>query len=293
MKKLVCALMVVVGMSGSMFAQEDYAENGGFNPNSVRPIHVSQQMFRKTLWRMMDLREPQNKGFFSTTREISTILVDGVKAGKITPYVNDSLTRTMKIEEFIKNITLAGAEDDEFGDDGDDEWGDEDGGDDEWGDDEEGDDDFGDEDGGDDEPISNEYLSKDLYQLEIKEDMIFDRKRSRMYYDIQAMTLYVPSDNPDNLKGVEILIAAFKYQDMVKLFREDKRAIWFNRENNAEHKNMEDAFDLRLFSSFIRKVDNPDDLFIEDIEGSPEKGILGSQKKMFELMELEHNMWEF
>ena len=268
-----------------LYAQENFEENGGFNPHSVRPIHVSQQMYMRTIWRMMDLREPQNKGFMAFNRELSTILIDGVKAGKITPYYNDSLTRTMTIEDFIKNMTLAGA-DEESGDDG---FGGDGGFDDGFGGG------FGD-DGGEAEdvgPISNEYSAKDLYQIEIREDMIFDKKRSRMYYDIQAMNFYVPSDNPENLKGVELLICAFKYQDMVKLFKEDKRAYWFNRENNAQHRNMADAFDLRLFSSFIRKVDNADNKYIEDIEGSPEAGIIGSQKKMFELMEYEHNLWEF
>ena len=45
---------------------------------------------------------------------------------------------------------------------------------------------------------------------------------------------------------------------------------------------MADAFDLRLFASFIRKVDNADDYYIEDIEGSPEAGIVGSQRKSFQ-----------
>jgi len=289
MKKLV--FVMFISLASVSFAQDYFEENGGMNPNSVRQIHVSQQMYMKTIWRMMDLREPQNKGFFSYNRELSTILIDGVKSGKLTPYVNDSLSKTMNIEEFVKNITMAGMEDEEEGED--DGWGDEDddGGDDDW--DDEGEDDCDDEEEGEAGAVSNEYLPKELYQMEIKEDMIFDKKRSRMYFDIQALSFFVPSDNPENLKGVEILICAFKYKDLVKLFREDKRAYWFNRENNAQHRNMADAFDLRLFSSFIRKVDNPDDDFIEDIAGSPEQGILDSQKKMYELFEYENNLWEF
>src|SRR4051812_20522944 len=43
----------------------------GFNKYSLRPIHESDIMYRKTILRAMDLREKQNKPMFSKNREIT------------------------------------------------------------------------------------------------------------------------------------------------------------------------------------------------------------------------------
>ena len=147
-----------------------------------------------------------------------------------------------------------------------------------------------------DEPVAalgaNYFNPDELYQLEIKEDYIFDRQRSRMYYDMQCFTLKIPAEK--NIKGIEIPIATFKYKDLVDIFKNDPRAIWFNSQNDSEHRNLADAFDLRLFSSYLIKVSNPKDQFLADIyTGSAKQAILAAQWKANELMEFEHNLWEF
>ena len=77
-------------------------------------------------------------------------------------------------------------------------------------------------------------------------------------------------------------------------FRNDPRAIWFNSQNDSEHRNMADAFDLRLFSSYLIKVSNPKDQYLADIyTGTAKQAILAAQWKANELMEYEHNLWEF
>ena len=63
-------------------------DNGGYNPLSRRPIHLSDQMYRKTIWRKLDLREKQNKPLFSAGRELSRILVDAVLQGKLNTLYN-------------------------------------------------------------------------------------------------------------------------------------------------------------------------------------------------------------
>jgi len=258
-------------------------DNGGYNPLSRRPIHLSDQMYRKTVWRKLDLREKQNKPLFSRGRELSRIFVDAVKQGKLTPYENDSLIRPLSIEEFDKRLMVPGAdteEDDGFGEDA---WGD-DGGGDAWGD------------VASEEvvEISPYYILNTLYVFEIKEDMIFDKQRSRMFYDILSIGMFVPADNADNVKGIEEPIAFFRYKDLLEVFQSDPRAFWFNPENDAAHRNMADAMDLRLFSSYLVKVSNPKDQYLADIyTGSAKQAILAAQWKANELMEFEHNLWEF
>lgn len=137
----------------------------------------------------------------------------------------------------------------------------------------------------------DEYFSRDLSILEVKEDWIFDRKRSRLYYDIQTVTLYLPADK--NQAGLEVPIATFKYKDLDQLFRSDpKKFIWYNPENQAQHKNLADAFDLRLFYGRITKVSNPQDSDLIGMFGDRE-GLLKSYQTEYQLMEVEHGLWEY
>ncbi|MFN4145826.1 MAG: gliding motility protein GldN [Runella sp.] len=138
----------------------------------------------------------------------------------------------------------------------------------------------------------NQYFPDQLSVLEIKEDWIFDRKRSRLYYDIQTVTLYIPADVHPT--GLETPIATFKYKDLDKLFRSDpKKFIWFNEYNTAQHKNLADAFDLRLFSGRITKTSNPKDQDLITIYGNEKAALWKSIQLENELMELEHGLWEY
>ena len=258
-------------------------DNGGYNPLSRRPIHLSDQMYRKTIWRKLDLREKQNKPLFANGRELSRIFIDAVRKGKLTPYAKDSVNRPISAEEFDKRLMIPGAdqedEDDGFGDEFGDEGGDEGG--------------WGDEGGEAESEISPYYIENTLYVYEIKEDMIFDKQRSRMYNDIISIGMFVPADNADNVKGIEEPIAYFRYVDLLDVFDSDPRAYWFNPANDAAHRTLQDAMDLRLFSSYIIKVSNPDDAYLVDIYGTPDKGIIASYTTMYSLLEYEHNLWEF
>jgi gliding motility associated protien GldN len=289
MKKLGVILFSLVLSAGVVSAQEqtenstqttttDGPANGdtGYNPLSVRPVHVSDIMWKKTLIRAIDLREKQNKPLFSKNKEITRLLMDAVAKGDVTLYANDSLDRKITIDEFNENMKIP-------------------------------------VEGGELTPEEREialangdssvlqsggpsyYFPTDLYQMEIKEDLIFDKQRSRMYYDLLAITMYVPADHPQNVKGIQQTIASFSYKELVeKVFKDNPKAVWFNVQNDQQHKNLADAFDLRLFSSYIIKVSNPSDAYLVDIYGGDQiKGIMASQWAAFELLEYEHNLWEF
>jgi gliding motility associated protien GldN len=276
MKKVcyVIALMcLVVGLNNSADAQEN---NSGYNPNSVYPVHESDIMFKKTVWRRMDLNEKVNRPFFSSGNEISRIIVDAVRAGLLTAYENDSLKTIMTKEKFLQNLVdpRTMPMDDGFGleDDG-------------WG-------------APKDKAAAGPsgpfpFLNRQISVLEIQEDLIFDKKRSRMIYDIQSITLVIPAKEFDT--GIMRQVASFKYKDLVALFRNmPNEAIWFNRQNTAQHKNMADAFTLRLFNARITRVSNPDNSYITDIYSKNEKeGLMASQWIETQLMEFEHELWEY
>ena len=302
MKKLSVLFSGLLFFSLTTFAQEGVVAEGGegMHPHSLRPIHSSDIMWKKTIIRAMDMREQQNEPLFSKNKELTRVIIEAAKAGEIKIWATDSLDfgTPLTLEKFLEALQIPSEEivltDEEKAfmetetaaeEKGDDLWGDFDVG---------------------AEPEEEEeettaiggieyYNPKDIYQLEIKEDMIFDKQRSRMYYDIHAITLKVPADHPLNIKGIEVPIASFSYKELVdKAFNNNPDAIWYNPYNDAEHKKLADAFELRLFSSYIVKVSNPNNDYIVDIYGGDQwTGIMASQWKAFELLEFEHNLWEF
>lgn len=299
---------------------------------AIRQIPVSDQMFRKTIWRAIDLREKQNRPMFSDGKEISRVIIDAVNRGELQAYKNDSVTSTFSPKEMTANMSYAieapispdadggdwggapapkGAKKAVAANDG-------------WGApvaatpasagkrvrvlDSKG------------KPVkkngqyvyktvrtstvaavpppppatSAAYRPKDIYQMELTEEMIFDKKRSRMYHQIKTVSLKLPSTLKDNTSGLEKNIATFKYSDLVKVFRNNPQtAIWFNAQNDAQHKNLADAFELWLFNSYIVKVSNPsgDDLATQ--YGSQREGLLAAQQTAADLVEYEYSLWSF
>jgi hypothetical protein len=241
----------------------------------------------------MDLDEKQNEPFFSNNNEITKIIIEAVKDGRLIPYVNDSLTRRMTKETFIEYISFeSGIEEDSWGSSGGgtDAWGASSGGTtDAWGSGssaaaEPG---FGATPSG---PSMTERFPREFKRLELKEDVFFDKIRSRMYYDIQAVTIIFE----DRISGIDKPVGVFAYKDLEKLFRSmPNEAIWYNRQNTAQHRNMADAFLLRLFGARVIRISNPQNLQIEDIYQDQQIALYMSQYLEHKMMEYEHDLWEY
>ncbi len=293
MIKIRCALLMIALMAVGTFSYAQERELN-VNPNSVYPILNHDVMFKKRVWRRMDLREKQNRPFFAFNNEITKIIIEAVQAGILHPYLNDSLRTRMSKEQFLENLKMpdlgGGLTEEEkalgFGED--DGWGDEeDGGGDDWGEEEETDTEA--------TASADYFFPNEVSILEIMEDWIFDKRRSRQYFDIQAVTLIIPAATFASTTGLQKPIGTFKYIDLVALFRSmPEEAIWFNPQNSAEHKNLADAFTLRLFTARMTKIANPENQEIVDIYNrSPRDGIMASQQLEHKLMEMEHNLWDY
>ena len=93
--------------------------SNGYNPLSLRQVHESYLMWKKTLWRRVDLKEKQNKPFFAINREISKIIFDAVQRGVLIRYNSDSVTdnNVMAREDFLINVQQEDLDggDDDFG----------------------------------------------------------------------------------------------------------------------------------------------------------------------------------
>ena len=275
----------------SFFGIAQEIDENGHNYNSVRPVRRADIMYSKTTWLRMDLREKLNEPYFAVNNEISKIIINAVKAGVLRPFKNDSLSQRMPLQTFLDNLKLPGADeglsqDDDIGfGGGGDDWGG--GGGDDWG----GGDDFGDGGGEVATDGPEEFFAKQIYLLEFKEDLLFDKKHSRMFHDIQSIKLIIPSELYPS--GIEKELATFSYKELVEnVFIDNPSALWYNPKNTGENRNLSDAFDLRLFSARIIKYSNPKDNFIEDIyNGNVKLSLAKSQEYEHYLVEYESNLW--
>jgi gliding motility associated protien GldN len=306
-------ILLFVGLSGQVFGQAAGQPRGGTtqpaatpttapattpqtaapapaaadNNPSIRPTPEGDVMFKRTLWRVINLKEKQNRPMFALNHEITRLIIDAVKSGELKAYKNDSLTREVAVGEFQtglkKQATLSAEELEAI--------------------------DKARKEHEEMETLKKrknknyvkqpfneasvsggvaDYLPSEIDKMELKENVIFDKKRSQLKYDIQAISLIVK----DASSGFDRTLASFAYKDLVKVFRDHpKEAIWYNLQNDAQHKNLADAFDLRLFSSYIRKISNPADEDLRSIHGGNIQSILASQRAIEELVEFESSLW--
>jgi len=301
------AILTSLVLSQVAFGQEK--SDNGLNPLSLRPVHESNVAYKVGLWRRIDLREKQNQPLFSNNNEITKYLIDGVKSGILDAYDEENLEKRLTLDEFnerlFKRFEGGGLSQEEidagFGSDAaaDDGWGEDaaTGTDDGWG-----------EETATEDNTQNgtatpktassqaptdgyEMDAKEFYIIELQEDWIFDRQRSRQYFDIQTVTVKIPAEGSND--GLEKVLASFKYKDLVHFFRNNPNAVWFNEANTAKHINLADAFELRLFHGRIVKKSNSLDKYLDEVYSSPQEALNKSQELEYELIEFEHNLWEF
>ncbi len=291
MQKICLLLALFLCSFGLAVAQE--RDEFGYNINSLRPIHEHDQLWKRTIWVRMDCREKQNKPFFAKNNEITKVIIEAVRAGILRPFMNDSLTTRMSYENFIENLTIPGSDEGLTEEEKAMGFGADDAG---WGDTSWGDDIGGAESESADATAvsSNEFFPHQINILEIRIDLIFDKKRSRWYRDIQSITLILPAE-ANSAKGIDQPIASFSYKELVEnVFKDNDSAIWYNDANNPrEHRNLSEAFDLTLYAAHMIKYSNPDDAAIQDIYGDDKSKIVASMQLEHQLVDFETEFWEY
>lgn len=293
------------------FAQFDY------NKDIVHPILEDDIMFRKYVRRRVNLKEKQNKGFASQFAHFSRDLQDAYKNPNsgIVPYspgsnvennefrLDASSTYSAEAIEYVKKKAeqsaatpadaytedgqIAGGISIPYGD-----WNVQNA-----------------LEGealnylrtlGCDDKVNSQVTTRTAQEAEdaflnIIEEVVFDKRRSRMYINIVAFQLV--SSCPGGLPQPGPIL---KYKDVDRYFRElyrtsnQRKGVWYNEKNVRRHMCVMDAFELRLFSSRIIKVSNAEDKSLADIyEGKIIEELYKAQEAEMELMEFEHNLWEF
>lgn len=282
MKRILVLMIIVMAYSEIGFAQDP--------SNSIYSVSNEDKMYRMTIWRRVHMKEKINRSFFARNREISRLLIDGVRDGLLIPYHSDSLDRRMTKEEFEQRLVIKTGDDE-------DSWGSGDSWDQPSSDEAEGGDPWA-QDSGNDVWGSQDVATATVFArdpteidiLEIKEEAFFDKIRSRMYFHIQSLTLYYTDFNT----GIREPVASFDYEEAEKLFRLNPEiAIWYNPQNPGQSRNLADAFLLRLFYGRIIKVSNPMDATIREQVNDPQLALYLSQQKEYQLAEYESDLWEY
>ncbi|MBI1768739.1 MAG: hypothetical protein HYR67_10225 [Bacteroidetes bacterium] len=316
----------IIGL-GSLFAQDTIS-----NPNSIEKIPYYEQLWRFRVNRVIDLNEKQNAGFNSRKSSIANLIIDLLGEGKLHTYgdtkgdpadFKDNLADTIALNlganidrsqtqgnwdgnrsyqageqvifanekgkmtvyrtrnEVLAPVTGKKGEKptpnqnplqnttnwEEIG------------------------------------QLNNELSPQNIVGLELIEDVIFDRRRSRLYYDILAFGIVL--EDPQNLEKLSYRFY-ISYKELMKEIsrlahskdlNERQRVMWQNRYNPSEGKTFADAFKLRLFHGVIRKVENPDDYTIQkmyEANGrSYSESVFARWEEEMILMEKEHNLWEY
>ena len=284
MKRILVLSIIILAFSEIGFAQDP--------SNSIYSVSNEDKMYRMTIWRRVFMQEKINQSFFARNREISRILIDAVRDGLLIPYHSDSLKRRMTKEEFERRLVIKTGDDEDSWGSGENGWGEpsdeaEGGADDPWAQ-ESGDDVWGNQ-----EVATQTTFNRDPTEiniLEIKEEAFFDKIRSRMYYHIQALTIYYTDINT----GIREPVASFDYVEAEKVFRRNpEKAIWYNPQNPGQNRNLADAFLLRLFYGRIVKVSNPNDWTLREQVNDPQLALYLSQQKEYQLAEYESDLWEY
>ena len=122
--------------------------------------------------------------------------------------------------------------------------------------------------------VSRDIVLDSFYKFRIKEEVIFDKESSRLFWRIlgiaPVMNIYTAQTN--QYVGTTELFWVY-YPDMRPIF---SKYDVYNGKNYGARMSWEDLFESRMFYGRIIKstIDNPYDRFIEQYPGLKNKGIL-------------------
>lgn len=232
-------------------------------------LRESDVMYSKRVWREIDLRDKVNLIFTSPKSKLITILTDAIQAGELTAYdasftkddVNgDEFSVVLKAEEamarFADSVLVP----------------------------------IFDKDGNQTGTVvkAGEFNPDSIVKFRIKEDWIFDKQRSVFEPRIVGIAPMV---------RISAAGQAFDEQPAFWIYFPEVRHLLVtkavvNRSNDATGLSYDDIFMKRVFSSYIVKESNPEDLRIKDYAIGIER-LYESERVKKALMDFEHDLWSF
>jgi hypothetical protein len=127
----------------------------------------------------------------------------------------------------------------------------------------------------------SQYTYRHLYQIEIGEDLVFDKQRSIPVYQVKYITLFIPQEI--NYRGIHEALVTFRFQDCGKLFIQDGHdGISFNEKVKI---NFRDALLLHMYTAEIVKMGDEDDLYFDQKYPKPADAFIARKKSEEEVLE--------
>ncbi|MEC8739069.1 MAG: gliding motility protein GldN [Bacteroidota bacterium] len=267
-------LFFIVGPK-TVFSQSSY-EDFTYYKSAVKERQVIPYRFiregnikyAKRIHRIIDTREKQNKVMHWPRNPLHKIIYEAVMDGEVKAYKSDSLSSFYTPEEVAErgivkeNTTI---QDPLYPDDPDMVI---------------------------DTTIDIPFESKYITKYRIMEDWLFDYN----YGDFRARIIAIAPLYRPVVGGVELGDQPLFYAKL-----DDLRPIFvnqelFNRFNDAARISFDDFFQMRMFSSYIVKQSNQDDIDLKYMEQFEEDGVrllLESDRIKNQLFILEHDLWEY
>ncbi len=224
---------------------------------SVKRIREDDKMYQISVWRRIDLRERYNLSLYGSGDSRSNGIVNNIYKA----VVDENALEVFADEGFTKPLSIAEFQENFW--------------------------------------ISangDSIFVKQLYYLDFKEDMVFDRHHSGFVFDIKHIELVMPSAT--NANAGQKTVAFIRYKDFINYFKSHPSARWLNYVNISKSLTYDEAFESRLFRSVVRKYTNSEEALIADmVKGNnpnPEmQAYLDGLAFEYKLLEFENSLWEW
>lgn len=236
-----------------------------------QPIREADIAWEKRIQRVIDSREKLNLSFVSEELNLFLVLKNMIVNGDITAFSDDEFKNLLSPDEIeakmIKMDTSMSLDPDTY-----------------------------------EEKIviaRNDINWRDIQQYRVKEVWYFDKQRSVMDVRILGIAPIYQSPN-DKIAGIPPAPLFWVYYPQCRSPLSKYRV--FNEENDVAPMTWTDIFDTRVFSSYIYKRSNVldyrlKDFFVGDPDDTENRSgidmLLYSEKIKNELLNFEHDLWEY
>jgi len=134
--------------------------------------------------------------------------------------------------------------------------------------------------------VTESFSPNRVKKIQIKEEWFFDRQRSVL--DVRILGICLMYEQEDKSKGDQPLFWVYFPEARKELAKYDV----FNRQNPQERRSFDDIFWKRQFSSYIIKEENVYDRSINEYKKGMD-ALLEAQKIKDDIIIFEHDLWEF
>lgn len=250
-----------------------------FLNNKVTPypfLREADVMYRKRIWREIDVHEKMNKFLTYPRNSLIDVLVEKIKAGELTAYSPIATTSKDNGDEFKSpykslndfNKSLgAGRETVQVAD-------------------------INNPGVMHDKTVDKNFDPGSVVAYRIKEDWIFDKQRSVFEPRILGIAPVVAqlNTNGDTI-GTRAIFWVY-YPEARNVL---SHAQVYNRQSDGTNLSYDDVFIKRMFSSYIIKESNPDDVAIKNYANvkNPLDALFEGERVKKDLMSYESDLWEY